>query len=183
MNLKARFKPRADASTLSRLIQTAWQDYQDRIASVERQAEVAEAIACYFESLIPAADLETLQRYKCISWHDRANVRVYDANTDYVSKYREAFDINLPRKIPVAGGYGYLSIAACEPERRSPLPDLDDYFLSLLTARKQYQREYKASRTWPTEYGKEHGKYTTWGEIAERFPVLGNYLKSAEVAA
>jgi hypothetical protein len=195
MKLTQRFKPRAEACVLSQLVQTAWTEYQDRIASPERQAEVAEQIAVYFENLIPPADFEVLQRYNCVAWHDHCNVRVYDDQTEDVAKYREAFGINLPRKIPVlgTGGYGYPSLVACEPacmrgepeERttkraQSPLRDLDPYFLSLLTASKQYQAEYKASTSWPHEYGKEHGKYPTWEEIAERFPVLGNYLRAIE---
>lgn len=182
MNLKARFKPRTEARILSRLVSEAWQDYQDRIASPERQTEVAETIARYFERAIPTNDLEVLKKYGCIAWHDRCNVRVYDANTEDVAKYREAFGIELPRKVPCVGGggYGYPSITACEPAWgiNAPLRELDAYFLALLTARKQYQREYKASMQWPAEYGKEHGKYPTWGEIAERFPVLGAWLEA-----
>lgn len=181
MNLKSRFKPRAEASLLSRLIQEAWGDYQGRIASAERQAEAAERISNYFETLIPAADFEVLSRYNCIAWHDHCNVRVYDAQTDDVSKYREAFGLELPRKVPVlgTGGHGYPSLAACEPNRKSPLPNLDPYFLTLLTARKQYKREYKASVSWPAEYAQEHnGQYPTWDEIAEKWPVLGEWLKT-----
>src|SRR6185437_1081961 len=80
MNLQARFKPRAEALLLSQLVQTAWQDYQDQIASPERQAEVAETITRYFETLIPAADFEVLERYGCIAYHDHCNVRVYDGS-------------------------------------------------------------------------------------------------------
>jgi len=182
VNLKSRFKPRAEAGLLSQLVQAAWQDYQDRIASAERQAEVAEQIAHHFETLIPPTDFEVLSRYKCIAYHDACNVRVYDAHTEDVAKYREAFGVKLPRKVPVlgTGGYGYPSLAACEPNGASPLPDLDSYFLDLLTARKQYLREYKESVAWPAEYGKANGgKYPTWGEIAEKFPVLGAWLKKA----
>lgn len=185
MNLKARFKPRAEASLLSQLVQAAWQDYQDRIASPERQAEVVERIALHFEQAIPVEELEVLKKYNCIAWHDRCNVRVYDANTEDIAKYREAFGVQLSRKVPCVGtgGYGYPSLTACEPEAlreaksQSQLRDLDGYFLDLLNARKQYQREYKASMSWPNEYGKARGKYPTWGEIAERFPVLGEWLK------
>lgn len=186
MNLKTRFKPGAEAGLLSRLVQDAWQDYQDRIASTTKQAEVAETIARWFETRIPAAELEVLEKYNCIAWNDRCNVRVYDAETDAVAKYREAFGIELPRKVPAVGtgGYGYPSLTACEPETlrgaESQSRDLDAYFLNLLKMRKQYYREYKASVAWPAEYGKEHGKYPTWGEIAERFPVLGERLKRAE---
>jgi hypothetical protein len=180
VNLKAKFKPRAEAPLLSQLIQTAWQDYQDQIASTERQAEVAETIANYFETLIPPDDFAVLTRYNCIAHHDHANVRIYDAHTDDIAKYREAFGIELPRKVPVlgTGGYGYPSLVVCEPwESPTKSLSLDGYFLDLLTARKQYQAEYKASLAWPAEYGKEHGQYPTWGEIAERFPVLGEFLR------
>ena len=179
MNFKARFKPRAEAGLLSKLVQEAWQDYQDRIANVERQAEVAERLAQYFEQVIPAADLEVLSRYKCIAWHDRCNVRVYDAETQDVAKYREAFGVELPRKVPAVGtgGFGYPSIAACEPEwGNSPLRELDAYFAGLLKARKQYQEEYKQSTAWPTDRRNETGQYPTWEEIGNQFPVLGNFL-------
>jgi hypothetical protein len=181
MNLKQRFKPRAEAGLLSRLVQEAWADYQDRIAPPERQAEVAEVIARHFEQAIPPADMEVLTRYNCVAWHDRCNVRVYDAEGEDVARYREGFGVQLPRKVPVVGtgGYGYLSLAACEPEwgTKTPLRELDEYFLALLTARKQYQCEYKVSTEWPAQYGKEHaGLYPTWGEIAERFPVLGEWI-------
>ena len=185
MNLQARFKPRAEALLLSQLVQTAWQDYQDQIASPERQAEVAETITRYFETLIPAADFEVLERYGCIAYHDHCNVRVYDGSGErnrygeLLAPYREAFGVELPRKVPVlgTGGYGYPSFAACEPEwGTSPLRELDSYFAALLAARKQYKAEYKASNQWPLEYRKENGKYPTWGEIASRFPVLGNHL-------
>jgi hypothetical protein len=90
--------------------------------------------------------------------------------------------------VVAGGGYGYPSLAACEPEwgTSSPLRELDEYFLALLTARKQYQREYKASMAWPAEYAKGEGagQYPTWSEIAERFPVLGEWLrKQREEAA
>ena len=181
INLKSRFKPRADAGLLSRLVQEAWQDYQDRIASKERQAEVAETIARYFEGQIPPADFEVLERWGCVSWHECCNVRVYDAQTEDVAKFREVFRVELPRKVPVvgAGGYGYPSLSAiASPGREVPLPELDGYFEELLKARKQYQREYKESMAWPAGEGKsQEGKYPTWGEIAERFPVLGEWLK------
>lgn len=200
MNLKARFKPRAEASVLSRLVQEAWRDYQDRITSGEGRAEVAERIAQYFETLIPPIDFEVLARYNCIAWHDRANVRVYDAEGESTARYRESFGVDLPRKVPVlgTGGYGYPSLVACEPaEMRGepdgaaatraqyPLRDLDPYFLTLLTARKQYQREYKASTAWPMKYAAEAKRYPTWGEIAEKWPVLGEWIKKQpeEVAA
>lgn len=188
MNLKARFKPRAEADLLSRLVQKAWQDYQDRIASGEKQAEVAESIARYFEAIIPVNELEILKKYNCIAYHDRCNVRIYDSETEDVAKYREAFGIDLPRKVPCVGtgGYGYPHIAACEPEwgTGTPLRELDSYFAELLKARKQYQREYKASTNWPAEYGRTNGgRYPTWGEIAERFPILGEWLQKAGDAA
>ena len=188
MNLKARFKPRAEAGALSQMVREAWQDYQDRIASKERQAEIAERIARYFETLIPTTDFEVLARYNCIAYHDRANVRVYDPEPDdKISSYREAFGVELPRKVPVlgTGGYGYPSLAACEPKwgTGTPLRDLDEYFLALLTARKQYQQEYKASVAWPAEYAEANkaaggpGHYPTWGEIADRWPVLGTWIR------
>jgi len=184
MNLKSRFKPRAEAELLSRLVQEAWQDYQDRIASKDRQAEVAETIARYFERAIPTNDLEVLKKYGCVAYHDRCNVRVYDAETEDVAKFRETFGVELPRKVPVvgAGGGGYASLSAiASPGREVPLPELDGYFEELLKARKQYQREYKESMAWPAEEGKsQEGKYPTWGEIAERFPVLGEWLKRRE---
>jgi hypothetical protein len=190
VNLKARFKPRAEAGLLSRLVQEAWQDYQDRIANIDRQKEVAETIARYFEALIPAADFEVLSRYNCIAWHDKTSVRVYDSETEDIAKYREAFGVELPRKVPVfgSGGYGYPSGVACEPldlrepndptKTRFTLPtELDPYFAELLKARKQYYREYKKSTRWPFEYSKEHGKYPTRNEIAEQFPVLSTWLR------
>jgi hypothetical protein len=184
INLKARFKPRAEAGLLSRLVQEAWQDYQDQIANKDRQAEVAKTIARYFEGQIPPADFEVLERWGCVSWHERCNVRVYDAETEDVAKFREQFGVELPRKVPVvgAGGFGYPSLSAiASPGREVPLPELDGYFLELLKMRKQYQREYKESVVWPVEQGKaQGGKYPTWGEIAERFPVLGEWLRRQE---
>jgi hypothetical protein len=184
---KARFKPRADAGLLSKVVQEAWQDYQDRIASPARAAEVAETIAVYFETKIPSADFEVLSRYGCIAHHDHCNVRVYDHDTEDVAKYQNAFGIELPRKVPVCGasGYGYPSLTACEPEwgTKSLLRELDGHFAALLAARKQYKTEYKASTAWPSEYGKEHGQYPTWGEIEDRFPVLGAYLQAARKRA
>jgi hypothetical protein len=183
MNLKSKFKPRAEAGLLSQLVQSAWQDYQNRIASAERQAEVAEIVACYFEKLIPTNDFEVLKKYNCIAYHDHCNVRVYDAETEDPAKYRETFGIQLLRKVPVlgTGGYGYPSLVMCEPWRGDTKAlELDGYFLSLLTARKQYKKEYKASTNWPAEYGKEHGQYPTWGEIAEKFPILGDWLRKSE---
>lgn len=181
MNFKSRFKPRAEAGLLSKLVQEAWQDYQDRIASKEQQAEVAEAVARYFEQAISSSDLEVLSRYNCVAWHEKANVRVYDASRPE-GPYAEAFGVELPRKVPCVGtgGFGYPSIVACEPEwgTKTPLRNLDGYFAELLNARKQYFAEYKESTAWPAEHGKEHGQYPTWGEIADRFPVLGDWLKT-----
>lgn len=176
---KARFKPRADAGLLSKLVQNAWTDYQDRISSEEKRAEVAEIVTCYFESVIPPSDLEVLARYNCVAYHEACNVAVYDVDRP-TGAYAERFGVDLPRKVPCVGngGYGYPSLAACEPEwgTKSHLRDLDSYFMALLVARKQYKAEYKESTAWPSEYGKEHGQYPTWGEIEDRFPVLGSYI-------
>ena len=106
------------------------------------------------------------------------------------------FGVQLPRKIPVpgTGGFGYPSLTACEPavmcgkpldrtltRAQSPLLDLDPYFLGLLAMRKQFREEYKASTQWPAEYGKANsGKYPTWGEIADKFPVLGEWLRKLD---
>ena len=186
MNLKARFKPRAEGGLLSQLVQEAWQDYQDKIASKEKQAEVAETIARHFETLIPPSDFEVLERYHCIARRDHCNVRVYnnsgekDSSGCTLPPYREAFGIKLPREIPVlgTGGFGYPSIAVCEPDWKTDaaLRELDPYFAELLTMRKQYQAEYKASMAWPWEYHKETGQHPTWGEIAAKFPVLGDWI-------
>lgn len=178
-NRKDRFKPRAEAGLLSKLIQEAWGAYQDSVASPEEQARVGEAIAVYYETLIPASDLEVLGRHNCVAHHDRCNVRVYDRNaTD--GAYAEAFGVELPRKIPVVGknGYGYPAICACEPEwgTKSPLRAFDPYFAGLLALRKAYLAEYKASGVFPQEHKAATGEYPTWGEIEDRFPVLGAYL-------
>jgi hypothetical protein len=186
---KARFRPRADAGLLSKLVQIAWTEYQEAIASKEEQDKVAEIIATYFETKIPPADFEVLSRYNCIAYHDSCNVRVYDygernAYGETLAPYREVFGIELPRKVPVlgTGGYGYPSLTACEPEwgTNTPLRELDAYFGGLLRARKQYKAEYKQSTDFPTEYKATKGEYPTWGEIEDQFPVLGAYLRKAQ---
>lgn len=180
---KDRFRPRADAGMLSEFVRNAWSTYEETIASKEEQARVAEVLADYFEKKIPSGDFEVLSRYNCVAYHDSCNVRVYDADTDDLSKYKEAFGVKLPRKVPVlgTGGYGYPSMAACEPEwgTNTPLRELDGYFAALLTARKQYQTEYEQSTRFPTTYKAAKGEYPTWGEIEDHFPVLGSYLKAA----
>jgi len=181
-NRKDRFKPRAEASLLSRLIQEAWGEYQDSIASKADQDRIGEILAAQFEAAISPSDLEVLTRWKCVSYPDRCNVRVYNADAEH-GKYAEAFGLDLPRKIPVIGngGYGYPSLAACEPfetpkDGRVPA-DLDPYFAGLLAARKAYIAEYKASRTFPSDHKEATGQYPTWGEIEDRFLVLGKYLE------
>ena len=186
INRKDKFKPRADAGLLSRLIQEAWGQYQDSIADASAQAKVAERIARHFETLIPSSDFEVLERYEVVAYHDHCKVRVYDNNTEDVAKYREAFGIQLPRKVPVlgSGGYCYPSLVACEPEwGKSPLRELDSYFASLLTARKAYQAEYKASGLFPQQHKAVTGGYPTWGEIEDAFPVLGGFLKRQRAAS
>lgn len=175
-----RFKPRADAGVLSAHIQYAWQQESDRVASETDQERVKEAISAHFEALIPSADMDVLVRYNCVGYYDRCSVRVYDRQAEG-GKYGEVFGVDLTRKVPSVGtgGYGCLTICACEPAwgEKTPLRELDSYFAGLLAARKAYKMEYKASASFPSDYKNEFGIYPTWGEIEDKFPVLGKYLE------
>lgn len=175
---KDRFKPRADANLLSGLVQAAWKAHTDSIADESEQARVAEMIAQYFETKIPAEDFEVLHRYNCIVYHESCNVRVYDA-ANVTGPYAAGFGISLPRKVPVlgTGGFGYPALRACVPhEDKECVRELDIYFAGLLKMRKEYQAEYKASLDFPVAHKARTSEYPTWAEIEDTFPVLGTHV-------
>jgi len=62
-------------------------------------------------------------------------------------------------------------------ERRRVPRVLEPFFDGILVLRRAFHAEYAQSTAWPTEHRMATGSYPTWGEMAERWPVLGAHLR------
>jgi hypothetical protein len=192
----SRFKPRADAYKLSRLVQIAWREYQEAMLPASERARVSEALACFLEASHPGT--------RAVS---NVDVAIYDAGSP--QPFEARFAIKLPREITI-GGHADTGLTACAPratqdpccglepsywarltkqdradirrncedrERHYVPEDCNAYFARLLSARKAYDAEYREVTAWPAVARATLGEYPTWEEIANRFPVLGGYLR------
>jgi hypothetical protein len=47
-----------------------------------------------------------------------------------------------------------------------------------MEAQNAFRFEYRQAINWPKEYKEQNGKWPTWEEIANQFPVIGAYIRS-----
>lgn len=205
--LSAAFRPRADASTLSAMVQEAWKEYQAANLPPEERAAVAAAVAEHIRGLYPPRDMELLAKYGCASFEKHVSVRVHNGKD-----WAESFGLELPEPILVArnshsmsyysGGPRYSRdplrglkaeyratmresdwLKLCDDQdatERVRIPEaLEPYFNKLLAVRALVNAEYRTAVHWPEEFKKQNGSYPTWGQIAEQFSVLGEHLRRA----
>ncbi len=200
-----RYRPRADAATLSRLVQEAWEAKRDAEYSATAQAEIAKIALIFARELYPLADMQVLSRYGVAEPMDRVDVSVYDPATKH---FDSGYAIELPEKI--LAPRGRLSLQACavrysedplrglhpavvaeashaelekiyefqNAQERGMLPrECDPYFAALRDARKQFKLEYRDSTDWPAKRRAKTEVWPTWAEIADAWPVLGAHLR------
>lgn len=206
MDMKARFRPKADANALSRLIQEAWQFEQAKLTDQMEALGVCEAVATFLEARFPAADMAVLARYGVAKEITEIGVRAYSPET---KRWDETVSVKLPRAILTPGHYGLSETYQCGPrwsreenrglkpeyratltaekweaycadqdlrERRSLPESVDPFFDAVVSMRKAYQAEYRQASDWPVRYKADHGVYPTWAQIAAQFPVLGAHI-------
>jgi hypothetical protein len=207
IKITSRFKPRADAYQLSQLVQIAWREYREAMFPDSEQARVSEALAGCLEALHPAEDMAVLARYECTRAMTSVTVAAYDAGSPrpFEASFRVKLpreiivggreDTGLTACAPRASQDPCCGLKSsywaqlteqdradirrnCEDRERYYVPeDCNTYFASLLSVKKAYDAEYREVTAWPAEARKKLGEYPTWGEIANRFPVLGGYLR------
>lgn len=201
---KDKYRPRADSSLFSRLIQEAWESYQAAHFSDNERAAAASTVARHLESLVPADDLVVLRRYGYAEEVSYVCVRIHDGHD-----YRHSCGVDLPRKVWTTtnlsslycGGawhsedplYGVTPtyrqqisnedwqkhIKHCAECDRIRLPKaIEPYFAKVVEAQKTYKAEYRRSLDYPVKFKAENGHWPTWREIATALPVLGAHLSS-----
>ena len=115
----ARYRPRAEAGLLSRLIQEAWEAKRAREYPEHEAKRVGEILATWGENLRPQSDTAILEKYGFVEKTDRISVAVCDPEAD-ICAYAERFSLDLPRNVLAVRGD--LSCYACTP-RYSTYPD------------------------------------------------------------
>ena len=95
-----RYRPRADAALLSRLVTDAWQDYQSHMFNAAERDRVAEIVAAHLESLYPAADMAVLSRYGVAQTLNSIGVRMWNPAQRL---WDQTTSVSLPRPIIAPG--------------------------------------------------------------------------------
>lgn len=204
--MSATFKPRAEAGLLSQLVQNAWREYSASLENEAERLQVAEIVAQHIEARIPAADLPVLHKYHCVSEADTASVRIYNAQTSrwdetaHIKLPRKVWALGdgYPEAHACDPRWSRDPHRGCKPEwwnnratedekrrviehqdasERGALPEsVDSYFAKIVEARRAYKAEYRQSTDFPAEFKAEQGRWPTWQEIADRFPVLAAHI-------
>lgn len=202
-----RFGPRKHAAILSCAIQDAWQAYQQaNIITPEDSARVATRLCVQVKELYPAADMDVLKRYGRTNLADRVSVTIHNG-ADYSQRVMLELpeNVRVPGRAwptltacaPVWGppDYGLTKnelvrlqkeedrwlehLTYCERHNRHRVPDdLNPFFAAIVRARQEFKAEYHEATNWPANVKGELGRYPTWQEIADRFLVLGGWLRT-----
>lgn len=205
--LADRFRPRADPPLLSAIVQNAWTIYADELKQAVSDSAMREALTVQLETLYPASDMDTLERYGFASTRDRVTVRIWRPEGVGGSWSRMA-SVELTRPVRVSSRGGELSTPApwyFEPDlglkdrsalekygttweahqadiaaklRRCVAPEYVETFNRIAEAVEAQAREYRSVTAWPANVKAKTGEFPTWGEIADAFPVTGNYLRT-----
>lgn len=200
-----RFRPRLESGLLSRAIQAAWQEHQDRIYPEAELKRVRNIIATYLKAIHPPEELAILARHDCIKEIYGIGVQMHNG-----CDYGKTMWIEFDGKIAVAPSISTMLACGtrhsqdpgrgcteeyreqCAPEEWASLiadqdrrerrfvPDsVNGFFAGIAAAKKMFGNEYRQTFEFPKKYRDEKGKYPTWAEIADSFPVLGTFLRSA----
>ena len=202
--MQERFKPRAHAAILSNAVQEAWAKYQATMFPQGERDSVNETLATWIESLTPIADLAVLRRYGYTETTEHVTVRAHNGE-DWRECF--GLDLPRKIEMPRNSGTFYCGgawhsrdpLRGCKPrywetlseqeraeliahqdaQERVRVPEsLEPFFAKLVEARGHMRDEYKTATQWPQSHKDETGEWPTWQQIADRFHVLGGYLKS-----
>jgi hypothetical protein len=205
-----RFRPRADAALLSRLVTDAWQNYQNRMFDTAERDRVAEIVAAHLELLYPADDMAVLSRYGVAQTLKSISVRMWNPDQHL---WDQTTSVDLPRPILApssehglyVGGawhsrlpnYGCTQAYrdAQTPEQWAELVDYHDdserrripeivepWFARIVEARKAHRAEYAQTTEFPSKFHAETGRYPRWRDIETAHPILGAYIATQRAA-
>ena len=199
-----RYRPRADAALLSRLVTDAWQDWQDCMFDATERDRVAEVVAGHLESLYPTADMAVLGRYGVAQVLDSIGVwmwnpkqRLWDQTTS-IALPRPILAPSSERGLCVGGArhsrspnYGvtqsyrdaqtpeqWAELVAChdENERRRLPESVEPWFARIVQARAAYRAEYAQTTDFPKKFHTTTSQWPRWIDIESAHPILGAYV-------
>lgn len=206
INLSAQFKPRVDSDLLSRVVQNAWEFKNESLRQACASLKVTEKIVELFGRLYPASDMVVLAKYGKAEYSKTVSVRIYNLDTKSWD-YSTMIELPESVLIPLGAGqiyacgprYSKEPNYGVRPEARAKMSQEDwqkivehhdradarrmpaeteIFFADLMLAQNQYRAEYRQATQWPSDVKKATGKWPTWAEIAAKFPVLGEYIRS-----
>lgn len=162
----SRFKPKKDYHLLRQLLNEASEYHSVKLKYISEACKVEEACTQKLESLVPPHDRTVLAKYgvSCQVEQIRVSTRGFK-NCAYINLTR-------PCTVPDRCFFG-LTIGAEGPEDIGPeaLP----FFDKLFALSNAWDREKKDLYDWLLSF--RGSKYPTWREIAEEWPIIGEYLK------
>lgn len=182
INPTMRYRPRADAQTLSQLLREAWEyRYNQHFPEAKVQA-VGAQIAEHIEKTFPAADMAVLQRYNVAENIGEVTVLIYNEEAEC---WNERVRIPLGRVIVVpSGAYNYYSGGPHDAQRRDHLPEsLAPFFQEIVQERALYGENGRAIEAWVIFYKNRTGVYPLWSEILKEEPVLDAYVRKFKFGA
>lgn len=111
--LTDKFRPRADASILSMIVQNAWNAYAEEVRQPLADSALREAITVQLESLYPAADMDVLARYGFTDSRDKVTVRIWRPEGGPIGGgWHKAAFVELTRPVRVSSRGGDLTTPA-----------------------------------------------------------------------
>lgn len=202
---RSRFRPRMDSDVLSRLIQNAWAAHHAATLPETEMAEVGDRLARHLDGMFPLADMRVLATYGLAQSIDRVSVAIHNGR-DWSETVDHPLSRKVPVAqgfhLLYCGGPRY---GGDTPEERGIRPEhwntltegekaklvadqdammrrrvpecLEAHFQRILDLRVAFREEYAQSSAWPSEIRQDTGAYPTWGDMAERWPILGAHLK------
>lgn len=203
----AAFRPRADAGVYSALIEETWREQNDAVAI--QLPEIVAAAAAVLSAYAPESDLAVLRRYGFTETRSEITVRIHDGK-DYSNTYRLELPgrIEVPSSLcdlvacSPARAWRADPFRGCKPDYWAKLSDAeraeivesqeagsrrelpescDAFFRDVVERRRAYRAEWRRSQGYPAEFKTTHGRWPTWGELAEAFPVFGAYVERQRV--
>jgi hypothetical protein len=169
------FRPKADVSELDSIVKDAWKKKSDELQSRLEEMKVAAWLRDRLEELNPSSDMEVLRRYGFTRKWEEVTVQVWGGD-----RWGEWFGITLPSPVEASSNYANFICGGPKAENRDSrtLPEqFEPLFLALVEARKGYKDEYSETNKFPKAFKQTHGRYPTWQEIADRYPVVGSELR------
>jgi hypothetical protein len=199
-----RYRPRADALILSKLVTDAWQDYQSCMFDAAERDRAAEIVAIHLETLYPAADMAVLSRYGVAQTLNSIGVRMWNPEQRL---WDQTTSVALPRlvlapssenglyvggawhsRLPnygVTGNYRarqtpeqWAELVAYhdESERRRLPESVEPWFARIVEARAAYRAEYAQTTDFPEKFHTTASQWPRWSDIETAHPILGAYV-------